>query len=50
VAFQNPSDNIINQYDHIFRRKEEITLKFDCDSSSDESADVADSFESDKHR
>lgn len=37
----------MNQYDNLFRRKEEVLLKVDCNSSSDESVDVIDSSESD---
>ena len=41
---------VLNQYDHLFHRKEEVLLKVDCNSSSDESVDVVDSSESDKSR
>ena len=34
----------------IFNRKEEVVLKVDCNSSSDESVDVIDSSESDRSK
>ena len=37
---------MMNQYDNIFRRKEEVTLKVDYNTSSDESVNVIDTSES----
>lgn len=34
----------------MFNRREEVVLKVDCNSSSDDSVDVIDSSESDKSR